>query len=384
MTSENKNPAELQKNFNERETLVIREAHFFKPYKEELKELFAAINRPDEWSDDITEVLDYVREGWIGGEHGNSDTKDQFTPEEVAAAMPILEKIGFAGELLPDSKAVYSQTAVVGGTMGANYRRRQLTTAARQQGTELGTEIWLVGQRPRVKLDGSGEELLSIEGRFGGNDVSDNPWAAHARSVIDLSEAAFTDPANHDKANDWKFTETDTARMALLKLNDGPSRGNLSPHRIDLNLVRATGMDPSLLNPATPIEGAPARDMITYHFTEDGHETALLYAPAVERRNGDRIIDPRPTTKSVTREWIEQLPPEKGAKVLYVTGNPHTLRTAQDTYEVLKEMGRDDIRLEIAGTTPASTVPIQTYLGEIGRLIDNDYKRNYKSGDTVT
>ncbi|MFZ1250739.1 MAG: hypothetical protein WAR37_04815 [Candidatus Microsaccharimonas sp.] len=382
MSTENKNPLEFQTGIDERETLVIREGRFFEPYKKELKEIFTALNREDKWSDDPADMLDYVRSGWIGGEHGNSETKDQFTPEEVAAVMPILERIGFAGELLPDPDAIYDQSLVVGGTTTANYRRRELTTAARHQGTQLGTEIWLVGQRPRVKLDGSGEELLGVEGRFGGNDISDNPWAAHARRVIEASEGAFTNPTDHDKQNDWLFTETDTARIALLKQNDGSKKGNLSPHRIDLNLIKATGMEEKLLNPVKPINGAPARDTISYHFEDDGHETVLLYAPAVERRNGDKIIDPRPTTKSVTREWLTQIPPEKGAKVLYVTGNPHTLRTAQDTFQILREMGREDIQLEIAGTTPVANAPIQTYLGEIGRLIDIDYKRNYSPAET--
>lgn len=363
---ENQNPSEFQKGIDERESLVIREARFFEPYKEELKELFTALNREDQWTDNPVDMLPYIQAGWIGSEHGNSTQKDQFTEDETAAAMVILEKMGFTGELLPDPDAAFDQTVVVAGTTTANYRRFQLTQSARQHGTDLGTEVWLVGQRPREARDGTNDALLGTEGLYAGNDISDNPWANHARKMIEESAEGG--------AESWKFTETDTARIALLKVIGG----DLKPDRIDLNLIRATDAE-NPLGAKIPVEGAPARDMTAYHFkTDDDHEIVLLNAGAVERRNGDKIIDPRHTTASATKEWLEKMPPKQGARVLYVTGNPHSLRTTQDTYAMLQQMGRGDIELVVAGTTPAAGSPIQTYLGEIGRLINNDYKRNYQ------
>lgn len=352
---------EKQTNVDEREQAVIREAHYFKPYKKELHELFVALGREDEWSDNPLDMLSYMQKGWIGKEHGNSTEKDQFTDEEVAAAMPILERLNLTSELLPDPDEVFDQTIVVGGTTTANYRRLQLTKAARENGTELGDEIWLVGQRPREARDGSNEALLNPDGQYAGNDYSDNPWADHAKKMIEQSS----------EGDSWKFTETDTARVALLKVVDNKA----TPHRIDLNISSVNG-EP--YGQQGSVDGAPARLATDYYYTVDGdHEIILLNGTAVERKNGDKILPPRHTTASVTKEWLERHPPKQGAKVLYVTGNPHSLRTTQDTYKVLQDMGRGDIELVVAGTTPAANIPIQTYLGEVARLIDNDCKRNY-------
>lgn len=363
MSTENINPAEFQKGIDERESVVIREARFFEPYKNDIHDLFVALGRENEWSEDPADMLSYLRRGWIGSEHGNATTKDQFSEEEVAAAMPILERMNLTTELLPEPDETFDQTIVVAGTTTANYRRFQLTKQAREQGATLGEEIWLVGQRPREARDGKDEALLQPEGQYAGFDYSDNPWAAHAKKMIEAS-GPDGDP--------WKFTETETARVALLKVIDG----TLTPHRIDLNLVKADGKPHGN---HTPVEGAPAQEMTDYYYTtEDGHEIIIMDAPAVERKNGDTVIDPRHTTTSATREWLERHPPAHGAKVLYVTGNPHSLRTTQDTYKMLVDMGREDIELVVAGTTPAANSPIQTYLGEVARLIDNDYKRNYQ------
>lgn len=352
---------EKQTNVDAREQDVIREARYFKPYEKELHDLFVVLGRVDEWSDNPLEMLSYMRKGWIGQEHGNSTEKDQFTDEQVAAAMPILEQLNLTSEVLPGPNEVFDQTIVVAGTTTANYRRFQLTKTARATGTELGDEIWLVGQRPREARDGSNEALLSPEGQYAGYDYSENPWAERAKSMIEQSSGG----------DGWKFTETDTARVALLKVIDGKA----TPHRIDFNISSVNGASYGL---QAPVNGAPARVETDYYYTvDDDHEIILLNGAAVERKNGDKVLPPRHTTASVTREWLERHPPKQGARVLYVTGNPHSLRTTQDTYRVLQEMGRGDIELVVAGTMPAANTPIQTYLGEVARLIDNDCKRNY-------
>lgn len=361
MSETDQQRTELQSNGDERESAVIREARYFEPYKEELHELFVALGREHEWADNPEDMLSYIRSGWIGQEHGNSTEKDQFTDEQVAAAMPILEKLNLTSELIPEKGAKFDQTIVVAGTTTANYRRFQLTRDAREDGVELGEEIWLVGQRPREARDGTDEALLSPEGPYAGFDYSDNPWAERAKQMIEESS----------EGDNWKFTETDTARVALLKVIDAKAQ----PHRIDLNITSVNG-EPT--GQQTPVDGAPARFMTDYYYeTEDGHEIILLNGAAVERKNGDKVLPPRHTTASVTKEWLERHAPKENARVLYVTGNPHSLRTTQDTYKVLADMGRDDIELVVAGTTPAANSPIQTYLGEVARLIDNDYKRNY-------
>ncbi len=364
MTERSTSP-DKEKNYQDRELAVVREARFFEPYKKELKELFAALGREDMWSDNPRDILPYVRAGWIGQEHGNSVDKDQFTDEQTVAALALLQDLGFASEQLPNEGDAFEQTVIVAGTTTANYRREGLVLQARENGVDIGTEVWLVGQRPREARDGTNEALLGSEGIYAGNDLTEIPEAAHARRIIEESSGEGADP--------WKFTETETARLVFQKLID-PS---LKPHRYDLNLVEVNGKSVSSYR---PVDDAPSRDITDYHYkTEDGHDIVLLNAAAVERyKNTDERIPSRHTTTSATQEWLERQAPSHGARVLYVTGNPHSLRTTQDTYKMLVDMGREDIELVVAGTTPAANTPIQTYLGEIARLIDNDVKRNYQ------
>ncbi len=361
MTIENQqhNVSEHEDSIEAREHAVIHEARFFEPYKKELHELFVALNREEEWSDNPADMLEYMRKRWIGGEHGNSAEKDQFTEEETAAAMKVLKKMRFTGEVLPPKDAKFDQTFIVGGFMTAEMKREKFVLDAIEQGTDLGVQIWGVGQRPRAKNDGTDEELLGTEGRFAGYDVSGNPWAEHARKII--SETT----GNPDDDN-WAFTETDVTRLALLKFKDP----TLVPHRIDLDIAKVNGEPYSKYEPR---DDAPHRVVTDYRFDTDDGEVILLNGAAVERNGPSRH-----TTASVTEEWLERHAPPKGAKVLYVTGNPHTLRTTQDTYAMLKKMNRGDIELVMAGTVEAANLPIQGFLGEVARLIDNDWKRNYQ------
>lgn len=348
-------------NIDERESTVIREAKYFEPYKDELRDLFVALGRQDKWSEDPTnsDFLSYMRSGWIGAEHGNSTEKDQFTEEQMEAAMPILEKLGLTTELLPDPSVEVEQTILVGGTMTANYRRTVLIQKAIDDGMNVGEVLCWYGQRPRESRDGKNADLAGTTGAYAGHDTSDNPWyKAHVAEALESD-----DP--------WALTETDFGRIALNKVTGG----NLQPHKITLPLIEANG-EPTGIMQAHRKEGeeVPHREVLDYHFaTDEGFEVVLVNNAAADRR--DRPS--RHTTKSSTVEWLERYAPSHGAKVMYVTGNPHSVRTAQDTYKILNELGRGDIELIVAGTGPAANSPIQSYLGEVARLIDNDVKRNY-------
>lgn len=365
-------------NFNDREQLLLRESRFFEPYKEDLKGLFEALGRENRWSDDPRQMLNYIRSGWIGGEHGNreKDQKDQFTPDQTSAAMPILERMGMSGETLPPDGAQYDDLIIVGGTTPANYRRMKLVLDLIQHhGIKTKRITFLVGERPREARDGTDEEILSRTGRFEGGDMHDNPWVAQMlkaeeemRLQANVDEDQITEPPQAFK------TETDMARVATMKAV--PWGESMKPHRIDLALAQPGEEVPDRVG------GLPGRLVTDYRFTvpiqigREMHEQeiVLINAAAVERMQGD----PRHTTASSTSEWLERHAPEDGANVLYVTGNPHTLRTAQDTMLILKNAGRDDIHLDIAGTSPPANAQIQFYLGEVGRLIDNDVRRNYE------
>lgn len=343
---------------DEREAAVIKEARYFEPYKNELHELFKALGREAQWSEDPTnqEFLSYMQRGWIGNEHGNSTEKDQFTPDQIGAAMPILERLGLTSELLPAPGTQVDQTIIVGGTTTANYRRTQLIDKATDQGIEVGDVICWYGQRPRESRDGTNEELVSTEGKYAGENITDNPWY----------KAYMKEALNSD--DPWALIETDFGRIALNKV----SGGSLKPYKIELPVVEVNGKDTGIAKGRPDV---PNRDVLDYHFvTNKGIDVTLMNVAAVDRGEGRPS---RHTTESCTVEWLERHAPAQNAKVMYVTGQPHSLRTAQDTYKILQKHGRGDIQLVVAGTDPVAGQPIQFYLGEVARLINNDVKRNY-------
>lgn len=336
---------------DEREAAVIKDpTQFFELYKGDTKSLFTALNRMGEWSDDPNDMLPYMRSGWIGNEHGNSTEKDQFTQEETDAAMPILAHMGLTTELLPNPGEHFDQVVIVGGTMVANKRRIDLVKRALADGVEMDKVIFWVGQRPREARDGTNDELMSIEGRFAGEDVETNTWVQRK-----LANGSF------EAANKWGLTETDLGRLAVNKVFGG----DLQPYRIDLKVTDSN--DPEQHLPQK-LDGVPTRDITDYRFkTPEGQEIILMNAAAVKR--GDAPA--RHTTRSCTEEWEKRFVPEEGARVLYITGNPHSIRTTQDTYKVLQDLGRTNVELVVAGTAPAEGTPIQSFLGEVARLIDN-------------
>ena len=90
-----------------RQQETIRTGRYFDLYKNELRELFVALGRENEWSDNPREMLAYMRAKWIGGEHGNAADKDQFSDEQIEAAIPVLNKLGLLQELRPQDGSEY-------------------------------------------------------------------------------------------------------------------------------------------------------------------------------------------------------------------------------------------------------------------------------------
>jgi|GEM_PF-3294905 hypothetical protein len=343
---------------DERQQAVINEARFFEPYKEELENLFGALGRESEWSDDPSGLVDYIRPGWIGFEHGNSTEKDQFTTEQSAAAMLLLHKLGLVQETLPPDSVHFNRAIDVGGTLQADVRRGGVIHKAV---TEHGVIIDVIdkwdGQRPRESRDGTNKEIFATDGRFAGYDIYNNSWVREALVRGDFH------------GNEWALTEAQLGRIAMLKLWGG----HLLPHRVNLELLDKNNPHQIVRKPEP---GVPARIVKSHEFvTDEGQLITIQNAAAVSR--GD--APSRHTTRSSAIEWLQNNDIPQNAQVLFVSSNPHTLRTAQDTHAVLQEQGRGDIQLVVAGASAPAGAPIQLFLGEVGRLIDNDVKRNYEA-----
>ncbi|MGH7203760.1 MAG: hypothetical protein ACREHC_04940 [Candidatus Levyibacteriota bacterium] len=361
-TQESRLETDRQITFDERQRGVLERKEFFKPYKEEIKQLFHTLGKDDLWSEDPREFVDYIVRNWAGGEHGNSPDKEQFTSEQIAAAKPILDKLRLHEEVRPPDGTHYDDVVIVGGTTLANYRRVQfIQDLMMNHGIKADRITLWLGQRPRTERDGTNEEMLSPTGRFAGNDIKQNPWV----------QEELKKPPHEQFA-----TETELGRVALLKAV--PNGEKLMPKKVD-----AVGTEENK-PPERKFKNIPPRVDAAYHFEvpyqlPDGsthmQKFVIMNAEAVERPQGD----PRHNTESSAKDWLREYAPPKGTgcKVLFISGNPHTVRTAQDTVHTMKAAGREDIALDIAGTSMAETVPIQSALGEVAWLIFKDVEKNY-------
>lgn len=334
---------------------------FFKNHKDDLRQLFVIAGHEQEWSDDSTDqkLIDYIRQGWIGKEHGDKEGKDVFSDEQIDAMLPHLENLGITGEVLPNEGSRYESTIVLGATSAAVKRRDEVVTKAIEKGVDVGDVYYLLGERPRMDRDGTDEELLSSEGRLGGHDISENAWVQNR--VIGGMEGRLR-----------PLTETDLGRIVVSKALDG----NMAPYRIDLPIVSVDGVDTGI---GKKLENTdlPHRELLDQHFkTDDGIERVIVNGDAVSR-GADRA--PRPTTSSTVKEWLDRYPPEEGASVLVVSSNPHGERQLRAVREVLEEMKRSDVHVELAATSPPANFTkeqlINVGLGEAGRLIEQDNKR---------
>lgn len=348
--------------FDERERAVVEHGLFFRAYRKELKGLFTALGRENEWSDDPREMLPYIRDKWIGHEHGNHVTKDQFTDEQIAAARPYLKAMGLTMAQRPRRNAHFDQVVIGGGTMLTNYRRVGFVDELLDSGVHIDKLVFWLGRRPATDRDGTGKDLLATNGRLAGRSIKGNPWVKDLikRGALKMRRGLL-------------LTETDLGRMAILKVFGGM----LMPYRVDLSALNEKHKRADLLD---SIERMPEEYVTDYYFKiNSGLEIVLLNGKSIARGTGPdgKPRPPRPTTASTTKEWLERHSPPENARVLYVTGNPHTLRMAQDSYAMMCMMGREDIRLSVAGIEPYDGMDIHIYLGEIGRLIDNDVRRNY-------
>ncbi|HSX05916.1 MAG TPA: hypothetical protein VLF69_05580 [Candidatus Saccharimonadales bacterium] len=339
----------------------IETGDFYAPNHTALRDMFTAMGRADRWSDDPTDpaFLQYLRQGLIGVEHGDRAKKDKFTPEEFAAALPYFRQFGLVDEKLPPDGAVFDHAFVAGGTTTALYRRIGTEeTAVREHGVQIGEVNIAVGQRPREERDGTDEELLSTGGRLAGFDITADSWVQKSQK-----------DGRWGEDNQWGLTETEQARIALGKR----VAGALQPRRINLQLTDLQNPHDTL-QPVFP--GVPSRLVTSYEYTTpDGRAFKIMNAPAVERRQGDA----RPDTKSTAAEWLATCDVRPGARVLFVTSNPHADRMTRDFLLTLQQLGRGDIQVTVAATSASETATMQLYLGEIARMIDKDVRTNYKA-----
>ncbi|HEY5442549.1 MAG TPA: hypothetical protein VIJ68_03355 [Candidatus Saccharimonadales bacterium] len=306
---------------------AAREELFFDTHRDDLYELFVALDRERQWADGPAELLPYTQAKWVGREHGNSVEKDQFTSESEEAAQEIFTRIGLRGEVLPP-KDSYEQAVIIGGMMRVNRERTGFTKQLLDEGRIKTKQIvFWAGQRARERRDDAEVSKMDMAA------LSANAWV---RDELSLSSV----PGKESFA-----TETHLTRLAYLEAF-GPQA-----------VLKATSLRTE--------QGEAASYTLK---TDDYPDFVLMNCQAVVRARGPA----RHTTVSCAAEWLETVAPRVASKVLLVAGNPHTLRNARDIQAVIRHQDRADIDLSVCGPAAAPNASIQLFLGEIGRLLYTD------------
>jgi len=315
---------------------------FFDTEKDNLRELFTSLGREQTWTDELGGIVDYVRQRWVGKEHGTNG-KDAYTPEQEAAALPILRRMGFYDEVLPPIGSSYDQIDIIGGFMRVNHERISFVKNLLDSGriSLTGPVVFWAGQRLRDEKEAESlEELMDSNGRYYGADVFENKWVQRQTSLSWESNELWWRPF---------ASETELARLGLLKVYGA----DLTMHRAQLQL----GVHQSEAE-------VPSRLVVDYRYKlDDKHEMIIMNARAVQRKGGGVS---RHTTVSCAEESLAMYPPKEQSKLLLVSGNPHTQRTAREVRQVLAEHDRGDVTLEVSGPAAGSKATLQLVLGEVG------------------
>lgn len=354
-------PSELPENY---EAGAENTDLYWKTQKENIHNLFKILGKENEWSDNIEELLPFIRRAWIGKEHG-SKGKEVYTQEQAEAILPVLERMGLTGEIVPPPGYV-DQVLILGGKIVALDKRMALAAWLRKHGIIAGSVVILAGQRLLEPEDeGSRADLISPNGRFSGEVYSDDPWASRVE----------------DRA--LPLTEYDLARLMMLE-----KFGKAAVVGATLELHDATGMTEQEVqemflrmygeNVSPRVEKDVYFDVrLPGEGSGESQRFVIVNGRLVARKQGE----PRPTTLSTALEWVERTAPKrlaegKKSKVAVLSGNPSTYRSTEEIQLVLDAAGRDDIELIEAGTavTPGQALKtLYAALGEVGRRLDNEH-----------
>jgi hypothetical protein len=311
-----------------------------------LRELFVLLNAP--WSSaDNRANANTAMQMWLGGEHGQSNVS--YTHDQLDQAMPLFERMGLIGAVIPESPTSVDQLWLIGGTTTANIKRWQLMRQLEADQFQLGSIIGWFGQRLRETRDGSVSDIVERLVTAHGPKILKHQWVDAQMALDDR------DP------NRWRrpfASELEVGIMSAL-LVFGP------------DLVRR---HQSRTTETSVIPDVPNR-MHAFEIWRrpDASDLIMLNAAAQVRIMAGRPAQPRHTTASCAEESLLLFPPSLSSRVMVMSGNPHTERTIFDTNKVVLSQGRSDLKLVVVGTVEANTaiLPI-TCLGEVARMLKNE------------
>jgi hypothetical protein len=325
---------------------------FFNLHKDDVIKLFRLADSDNELPaiiDDPRVLHDYALSRWMKGDHWNPNSRyaHSVPAEDLDEFFYLVDKLQLKEEIIPPKGTAVDEVVVVGSTFSANFRRTSLAKSLIDSGRVIFKEapkicIW-AGQRPSYKS----EEV----------------------DFADFLSQGYKD--EHEVFQD----ETDMARFVLHTLWGSKSNGRLLlPEPVGIYLPEPSELQTfgsSKLQKKPPISKLGLRDYSQYeYYIPEGHQTIkILNAEAVPRRQGE----PRHTTESCAKEWLALNNIPNNYTILEVNGNPHAYRINAEIKRVFSDAGRPDINIIGAAISARHDSPPSLYLGEIARILYNDY-----------
>jgi hypothetical protein len=300
---------------------------FYNANRESLDELAEKLALPER----ATENLDTwvaVSQPWTRGDHARPAERIAVDDRTGARLHELYEAMGLKHDLwLPEG--VYDQIAILGSTQLGNNRRVQHAQQMLDRSKATTNHLVMLGGE-RAPFEESELPLIDTNIKQLAEQDPNDPWIQQLLS----GEAAVN----------W---ETDMLRLST------------SIHLGRLTTVATFGAG-----------GEGGSYPAVTHFTCNQRDllVSLTHSKAVPRPGGA----PRHTTASSIPDWLRLLPPKTGAKVGFVTANPHIERTTRVAQNVIAAAGRDDIELIASGSAAAQTYRHEIFLGEVARNLYED------------
>lgn len=300
---------------------------FFDAYRSEIREVFNILGVEDQWSDNLDDMVE-TTQPWARGDHSRPGTQMLLTPEQSDELQPLYENMGMVHER-PLHPGHYDVVLNFGAIHRGNNRRLDYLRRAVETGGVTADRIMLLGGQRRPYEEVEKEDIEQNVSEVQASPVAPD-WARN------FSERPY--------ANRW---ETDLIRLAAYA-----RLGDVAIKRLHLNLG----------------DSDPVR---AYDFSWNNMPVTLTHSRAVERPNGE----PRHTTESCLKDWVQDYVPPRAARVAFIGANPHLDRMGRSAHAVLEGMGRGDIELVLGGSAAPEGIKGTIFLGEIARNLYEDRRQ---------
>jgi hypothetical protein len=296
---------------------------------------------------------------------------EKYSDERLLEVLDIAREMGMLDESLPRTSGGWQRVLIQrirrygvkklglrtksrmnnpGGTVRAMMKRFKLYQRLELTADEIGPLLCWAGQRLReLKMGETVPELIELVKREN-PAVLDDPWFQ--------AQIALNDE-NPDRYRRPFATETEIMILCAKLVYGG-----------QLTLARIEYVD----DEQPMIDDVPSREVLYYVFTRPGRHDIIVYnGAAVERMNGDKRLEPRPTLASTAREVMLTFG-FAGRQGLMVS-NPHSERLAGEAVRITSTNFRVfGIAAPDMPDLAAELRMAKTVLGEVARTLHQETK----------